>query len=550
MDEVQTSGTVADAALRQQLAEGFNLLQQGRLPDAAGLSDRLTASHAGNAEILFLASEVRLAMDDPESALGYIAAAVDAAPGQWPLLLKQADNLIMLRRRAQARQVAGEAAAAAGDDAQGLWQIGKFYSKCGDPVSACRLYQQALAAGGSTPGLLYDLAAAQFFTGDVAGAEQNLEAVLALAPKSGHALYLRSTLHKQTEASNHVADLRSRLDAGFPNAAERAACLFALARELEDLGQADESFAVLAEAAALKRQTLSHDASSERASIDAIQATYTSEVMQAEVPGHDEAGAIFIVGMPRTGTTLVERMLGRHSAVKSAGELLDFGQILGAAAQKVVEANPGKTMAEASLLIDFAALGRDYMRSAREAAFGSPMFIDKMPINFLYCGLIKKALPNARIIHLVRDPMDSCYAVYKTLFNQAYLFSYDIAELAAYYVSYHRLMRHWHSVMPGAILDVHYEELVADTEVQARRMLAWCGLGWQPAVLTPSDDQTPARTASAAQVRQPIYTNSVQKWRRYESHLAPLHARLVAAGIVDAQGRELSDPGSSVNALS
>ena len=215
--------------------------------------------------------------------------------------------------------------------------------------------------------------------------------------------------------------------------------------------------------------------------------------------------------------------------------LLDFGQLLAAAARKCMQANPGKTLLEASLMIDFAALGRAYMASAREAAAGSRMFIDKMPVNYIYCGLIRKALPNAHLIHLVRDPMDSCYAVYKTLFNQAYYFSYDLDELAAYYTSYHEMMRHWHAAMPGDILDVHYEELVTHTDDTARRVLEWCGLDWQPAVLSPSDNAAPATTASAAQVREPIYTSSVQKWRRYEAGLAPLKTRLVAAGVVDPE---------------
>ena len=535
MDEAQTNGALADLALHQQVAQGFALLQQGQLADAARLSDRLVAAHAGNAEVLFLASEVRLAADDAESALGFIAAAVEAAPDQVPLLLKKADNLIMLRRRTQARQVAAEAAAVAGDDGQALWAIGKVYSKCDDPVSARQLYEKALAAMGSDPALLYDLAATQLFTGDVAGAEKNLEALLADAPRTGHALYLRSTLRRQTDACNHVSDLEARLTAGFPNTVGRAACLFALAKELEDLGQVDRSFSTLTEAAALKRQTLTYDAAAERASINAIRAAYTPGVMQTEVTGHGEEGAIFIVGMPRTGTTLLERMLGCHSDVKSAGELLDFGQVLAAAVRKCLEDHPDKTPTEASLMIDFAALGRDYMLSAREAAQGSRFFIDKMPINYIYCGLIKKALPNARIIHLARDPMDSCYAVYKNLFNQAYFFSYDLDELAAYYTCYQQLMQHWQAAMPGAILDVNYEDLVADTEGQARRILAWCGLDWQSAVLTPSDNQNPSTTASAAQVREPIYTSSVQKWRNYEAGLAPLKARLVAAGIVAAR---------------
>ncbi len=536
MDQAQPYGRGADSSRQQALGQAFDLLQQGRITDAVQLSDALLAAHPGDAEVLFLASEARLATEDPESALGYISAAVEAAPGQVPLLLKKADNLIMLRRRKDARLVAVEATVVAGDDGHALWRIGKVYSRCDDPAGALPLYLSAQRTLGSHPVLLHDVAMARFFTGDIAGAEQDLEALLAAAPMTAHALYLRSTLRLQTGERNHVDDLQRRLAAGFPDAAGRATCLFALAKELEDLGQAEKSFAALSEGAALKRQSITYDAASERASIDGIRAEYTQQVMQADLPGHGEEGAIFIVGMPRTGTTLLERMLGRHSNVGSAGELLDFGQLLAAACRKSQAANPGTGMVEASRKIDFAALGRDYMACAREAAGGSQVFIDKMPVNYIYCGLIRKALPNARIIHLVRDPMDSCYAIYKTLFNQAYHFSYDFYELADYYTTYHRTMRHWHDVMPGAILDVHYEQLVTDTEAQARRILAWCGLEWQDAVLSPSHNDTPSTTASAAQVREPVYTSSMQKWRRYQDGLTPLMDRLVEAGIVDTEG--------------
>lgn len=533
MQMARPDGVATDSARQQQLAQGFSLLQQDRLVEAAAVSERLLATHADDAEVLFFASEVQLAADDPEAALGFIAAAVEAAPDQAPLLLKKADCLIMLRRRTDARHAASEAAVVAGQDADALWAVAKLYSRLDDPAQALELYAKALAAGHDAPGLVYDLAAAQFYTGDIAGAETNLEAFLARAPKAGHALYLRSTLRRQTEAHNHVVDLQTRLAAGFPDPVARAACLFALAKELEDLGKDDASFAALTEAAMLKRQSLTYDAAAERASIDAVGKTYTADAMQALPAGHEEQGAIFIVGMPRTGTTLLERMLGRHGDVSSAGELLDFGQILAAAARKRQLAEPDATSVEASLQIDFAALGRDYMASARQAAAGSRMFIDKMPINYIYSGMIRKALPNARIIHLVRDPMDSGYAVYKTLFNQAYYFSYDLDELAAYYTSYHHLMRHWHAVMPGEILDVRYEDLVSDPEGQLRRILLWCGLDWDDAVLAPWDNESPSTTASAAQVREAVYTSSVHKWRRHQAGLAPLEARLSAAGILN-----------------
>ncbi|MEO5962661.1 MAG: sulfotransferase, partial [Thermomonas sp.] len=483
MDHAQANQQAAGSSRQELLAQAFGLLQQGRSTEAVDLADALLATHPDDAEVLFLASETRLATEDAAAALGFICAAVEAAPGQLPLLLKKADNLIMLRRRREARQVADAAAAIAGNNGRALWEIGKVYSRSDDPAGALPLYLSAQQAIGDHPGLLHDLAMARFFTGDIAGAEQTLQALLTVAPNTGNILYLRSSLRRQTEADNHVADLERRLAEEFSDASARANCLFALAKELEDLGQSGASFAALAEATALKRRSLTYDAAAERASIHAIAVEYTQEVMQVDARGHDGEGAIFIVGMPRTGTTLLERMLGRHSDVASAGELLDFGQLLASASRASQAANPGSSLVEASRTIDFAALGRDYMASAREAAGGSQVFTDKMPVNFIYCGLIKKALPKARILHLVRDPMDSCYAVYKTLFNQAYPFSYDLEELADYYTAYRQTMRHWHDVMPGAILDVHYEDLVTDTEAQARRVLAWCGLDWQDAVL-------------------------------------------------------------------
>lgn len=521
---------------RRQLEQGFEFLRQGRLAEARQISDALVGSYGANAEVLFLASEVRLEAGDPASALECISAAIQAAPGQWPLLLKKADNLIRLRRRSDACKVADEATALAGNNGHALREIGKIHARCGDPVNACRFYALALATKACDPQVFYELAAAQFYTGDIDAAEKNLGAYLEAAPSAGHALYLRSTLRRQVENRNHVEDLEQRLKRDFPSIAERAACLYALAKELEDLGQAARSFAVLSEAAALKRQTLDYDAATGRASIEAIAATWSTEVMQARTVGHEDPGAIFIVGMPRTGTTLVERMLGSHSKVASAGELLDFGQLLAAAAQKCMDAAPGKTLVEASLKVDFAELGRDYLASARQSAMDSQVFIDKMPVNYIYCGLINKALPNARIIHVVRDPMDTCYAIYKTLFNQAYFYSYDLDELADYYLTYAKSMRHWHAAMPGAILDVRYEDLVVDTEAQARRMLDWCGLDWEASVCMPSANETPARTASAAQVREPISDRSVQKWRNHAAALSPLKARLQAAGLIDAEG--------------
>jgi hypothetical protein len=188
-------------------------------------------------------------------------------------------------------------------------------------------------------------------------------------------------------------------------------------------------------------------------------------------------------------------------------------------------------LVERSAQIDPGALGCAYDQSLAAYGTAKPRLIDKTPLNFLYLGLIHTSLPQARVIHVRRNPMDSCFAMYKTLFRAAYPFSYDLDDLASYYIAYYRLMEHWRAAIPHAFLDVDYEALVADQENVSRRVLEFCGLEWQPECLEFHRNESPAATASAAQVREPLYTKAVDRWRRYEHQLTPLARRLRAAGI-------------------
>jgi hypothetical protein len=181
--------------------------------------------------------------------------------------------------------------------------------------------------------------------------------------------------------------------------------------------------------------------------------------------------------------------------------------------------------------LDFAALARDYLERARSAGASGVRFTDKMPLNYLYCGLIRRALPNARIVHVSRSPMAACYAMYKTLFEDAYPFSYDLAELAQHYLAYRRLMEHWQLTMPGAIFSLSYEALIADQLGQTRRLLDFCGLEWQEACAQFHQNPLATTTASAVQVRRPIYDSSVSQWRHYEAQLADLSRELIGGGI-------------------
>jgi hypothetical protein len=192
---------------------------------------------------------------------------------------------------------------------------------------------------------------------------------------------------------------------------------------------------------------------------------------------------------------------------------------------------PRRDLIARSAELDFAALGREYLERARHTMPAGMRFTDKMPLNYLYCGLIVKALPNAKIVHVVRRPLAACYAMYKTLFQDGYPFSYDLTEIGRYYLGYRRLMDHWQAALPGFIHTLSYESLVADQVGEMRRLLDFCGLDWQDACAQFHVNASPTTTASAAQVRRPVYDSSVAQWRHYAAQLAPLNGLLQAAGI-------------------
>lgn len=446
--------------------------------------------------------------------------------------LAEAARLLSLRQRDAARAAAEDAVAQANGDPRLLWAAGRVLRGCNDPRRALDLYARALPRDRGNIGLAYDLAAMQFYCGRTDDAERTIAGLLALAPGFGHALYLRATLRRQRPDHNHVADIEARLARGFADPRARVACLYALAKELEDLDEHPQSSMALAQATRLRRSAIDYDAAGERAAIDDIATAYSRARMDAATRGDNGSGAIFVLGLPRTGSTLLERALVTHAGAAGAGELQDFADLLGAAARGCQRTLPGIALAEASLRVDFAALGAAYMDGARQAAHGSPCFVDKMPVNYMYCGAIRNALPRARIVHVVRDPMDTCYAIHKTLFHQAYPFSCDLGELAGHYLAYRRLMAHWHDAMPGTILDVRYEDFVADPVGTARRVADWCGLSWREAAEQPAAMQAPTATASAAQVREPVHARSIGSWRRHEAALLPLRRQLAAAGVL------------------
>lgn len=397
------------------------------------------------------------------------------------------------------------------------------------PSVAVSVYQRILQLEPDNHQFMYQLALCYFYLNKVADAVAMLSKVLAKKRANPGALHLRSALKSYSVASNNIQELEQLVAT---DCAQEPMVYYALAKELEDIGEYNKSFAVLTKGAALMRAKVNYNEADELASIQGIMAA--TQHMSFPAQSNEKGGPIFIVGMPRSGTTLVERILAQHDDVKSIGEFSLFPQLLSSMAQEYLLQHPDKVtnLHEAALQLDFPALGRRYLAASQELAEGKRFYIDKLPVNFLYCGFIKKALPNATIIHLSRDAMDSCYAIFKTLFINAYAFSYTLDELARYYATYKEIMAHWHNVMPEQILDVDYESLVTDAEVQVKRLTQWCGLDYQAEMLHFHNTNDVSTTASSAQVRKPIYQSSIGKWRNLEAELAPLQLILKQTGVL------------------
>lgn len=356
-------------------------------------------------------------------------------------------------------------------------------------------------------------------------AKDALERAIALKPDFVEPHFGLSVLKTYTEDDPHLAMLekqRSTID-DLP-VETRIRYWFAVGKIYEDIGRYDESFSAYEQGNRLKHSLLVWDETEDDAMLDRMMAVFTKEFFATRPkPTHSGRAPIFIVGMPRSGTTLLEQILSTHPGVFGAGELKDMNEV-------VVSAMPGADYRQypnatsAFSSEEFRRLGEQYTERVWRNDPEATRITDKMPSNFFYIGMIHLMLPEAKIIHAMRDPMDSCFSCYSRLFNKENVrFAYDLGTLGRYYARYIKLMRHWHDVLPqGTILDLRYEDMVANTEEQARRALDYLGLPWDDSCLEFHHNKRRVKTASLAQVRKPIYKTSVARWKYYEKHLRPL----------------------------
>jgi len=525
MSDSRNSSADPDAALRRILHDA----RENRLREAVAGCDSLLREQPGHARAWHVASHLRQRMRDFDGMLAAAARAAALRPGDPAQQLRHVECLFYCGQTKQAIRRLGELQEALWHDPQRLVEIGGYFTQCNLHAQAHRCYERAAQLAPADRTACASLAASCTTLGRLQEAEAILERIVQATPADPDAWVNLANLRGWAPGRNHVAAIEAALARLADTAGEAPLC-YALFKELEDLGDHERAFGYLQRGAAARRRSMHYRVERDIAAIEAIIATFTPAVMQRKAAAAAGAGAIFGMGLPRTGTTLVDRILSSHPQVESLGELRD---LTFAVMRLAGPGEPGQVpLIEKSAAIDFTALGNAYLEAVAPYRTGAPRFTDKTPATYLYAGLVHLALPGARLVLLRRHPLDSCYAMYRTLFQAGYPFSYDLEDLGRYYVAWHRLVEHWRDVMPGVLLEVEYERLVADQEQETRRLLEHCGLEWDARCLEFHRNPAPAATASATQVRRPVYRSSVGRWKLHSSALEPLARILRDAGIL------------------
>ncbi len=396
-------------------------------------------------------------------------------------------------------------------------------------AEALQVLDTAMRLREPTPALSFMRATTLRHLGRGPEATQEYQRCLALAPHHAATMLMLAQHDRRSDAAGQLARIRQALaNAGGREDLDTATLCHALFVHLDALGEHAAAWDALMRGAAIKRRSLAWQPQRDADRIAALR-----EACQGGFPERTNGSAdaplpIFIVGQPRTGTTVLERILGNHSQVASAGELNDFHLQLCWQADLLVE-HVDPLLARACADLDFAAIGRGYRQRSAWRAQGRRFLVDKLPGNFWYAGFIRKALPEARIICLLRDPLDTCLSNLKELFaGSVYPYSYEPLEAAAHHVQFRQMLQYWDEVMPGAVLTVRYEDLVRDPATTARAVMTHCGLPFEPACIDLTRNAAPSATASSSQVREGIHTRGVGAWRRYADQLASVRTYLQA----------------------
>jgi tetratricopeptide (TPR) repeat protein len=519
---------LAAASGHPELVEATRCLRGGRLPQAERTVREVLKKSPGDVVAIRLLAEIGLNVGKVDESIGLYERCLELAPG---FALARQNYVVALSRRQrfdEALAQVGQLLDAEPRNPNYRLLRGSLLVKKGEHRVALALYEEFLKEYPRQAGAHLNYGHTLKTVGRLDESIAAYRTSIALQPTTGEAYWSLANLKTFRFSDDEIRNMQAELDEdGDPD--DQSHLLFALGKAMEDRERFDESFAYYAKGNAIrgKRQPYSakinvYDTARQ---IKALDAQFFAERRGWGCPSPDP---IFIVGLPRAGSTLLEQILASHSQVEGTTELPDIIAISRRLGRKS-PANPASKYPEilASLTEDETArLGEGYLESTRVQRRDTPYFIDKMPNNFKHIGLIHLLLPNAKIIDARRHPMAGCFSCFKQLFARGQRFTYRLEDLGHYYRDYVRLMDHWDTVLPGRVLRVNYEDMVADSEKQIRRVLEYCGLAFEEGCLRFYETERAVRTPSSEQVRQPVYSHGLEQWRNFEAHLGPLKAAL------------------------
>ena len=500
----------------------------------AACANSILQQDMGSPEGYFLTGLVERVSNRPVRAAQAFEKVLELDANRYDAAIELANQYSTARRNAEVAELLAKYTGKLDNSPMYLDLAGTIYTEIGMPEKAWPLYVKANALQPGIDLFQANMAACGVYLGKIEKARETYKTLLKRFPNHQRNHYQLARLGKAEDAT-HIEQMQEILNNSDATADKNIFMYYALGKELEDLGRWQESYNYYEQGGDAVCSVANYDVANDIALIDKIieicGADWLSECASSPDTSTDKKTPIFIVGLPRTGTTLTERIVSSHSQVESVGETQFLQMILRreSGVQSIEKMNPEMIAAVAK--IDPGLIAKGYLDNVAYRLGDEPFFIDKLPFNFLFLGFIAKAFPDARIIHLGRNPMDACFSMYKQIFTWAYKFSYSLDGLAQYYIAYERLRNHWRDVLGDRLIEVEYESLVSNTEVQTRSLLEKLGLEFEQSCLDFDENTAPSATASSVQIREKTHSRSINKWQRFSSELQPLKAQLESAGI-------------------
>ena len=489
---------------------------------------------AKSAEGHFLNGLAAKASKSAAAAVTAFATALEIDDQRHDAAIELANQYCAAQRHADAAVLVSRYEDRLGNSPLYLHMAATVYSTIGMHDRAWPLFRKANELQPGVPLFEAHLATCATFLGKIREARQMYARLLAREPGHQRYHYQLARLGRATD-STHIRQMEGVLAASKQSPDKNIFMYYAIGKELEDLGEWDKAFEYFRKAGDAVLSVADYDINADIALIDTIidvcDAGWISADAGSTPVNRTRKKAIFVVGLPRSGTTLVERILSSHSEVGSVGETQYMQMVI--RRESGIESDEKMTpaMIEAAAALDAGRIGDGYMDMLGYRLGAEARFVDKLPFNVLYLGFIAKAFPDAHIVLVERNAMDCCFAMYKQVFTWAYKFSYSLEGLSRFYVAYRRLITHWQNVIGERLIQVEYESLVADQQGQTRALLGKLGLPFEKACLDFDRNRSATATASSVQVREKIHTRSVGRWKNYERHLQPLKESLQNAGI-------------------